>query len=310
MTIYAAGVVCWRERQGNLEVLLVSRERYKDWSFPKGKQDPGELLPETATREVLEETGITLRLGRKLDVVTYEIADGQTKEVHYWASKLKQKALKKAEFFPNEEIAKLKWFDADTALAKLSYQHDQDLLRTTVNLFEKNQLETRALILLRHAKATPRDEWKGPEAKRSLDSQGKLQAKRLVSLLKSFGPKRIVTSPWRRCEQTVNPYAQAENRKIILRSQLTELSSKLSPRRTVDAVDDVFDSKDSALICSHRPALPIILETLGTRSVASLKDSLLSLTNLMPGELAVLRMTLGDKPKFVSLERHYVGLVE
>jgi 8-oxo-dGTP diphosphatase len=143
-----------------------------------------------------------------------------------------------------------------------------------------------------------------------LDSQGKLQAKRLVSLLKSFGPKRIVTSPWRRCEQTVNPYAQAENRKIILRSQLTELSSKLSPRRTVDAVDDVFDSKDSALICSHRPALPIILETLGTRSVASLKDSLLSLTNLMPGELAVLRMTLGDKPKFVSLERHYVGLVE
>jgi 8-oxo-dGTP diphosphatase len=65
MTIVAAGVLCWREQKGNLEVLLVHREKYKDWSFPKGKQDPGELLPETAVREVLEETGIKLRLGQR-----------------------------------------------------------------------------------------------------------------------------------------------------------------------------------------------------------------------------------------------------
>jgi 8-oxo-dGTP diphosphatase len=78
----------------------------------------------------------------------------------------------------------------------------------------------------------------------------------------------------------------------------------------VHAVEDLFDSKDSALICSHRPALPIILETLGTRATASLKDSLLTLTTLMPGELAVIRMTKGENPKFISLERHYIGLVQ
>ncbi|MGA1023953.1 MAG: NUDIX hydrolase, partial [Aquiluna sp.] len=68
MTVYAAGVICWREAGKDIEVLLVHREQYDDWGFPKGKQDKGELLQETAVREVEEEAGIKVRLGRKLDV--------------------------------------------------------------------------------------------------------------------------------------------------------------------------------------------------------------------------------------------------
>ena len=39
MTVYAAGVICWREAGEDIEVLLVHREQYDDWAFPKGKQD-------------------------------------------------------------------------------------------------------------------------------------------------------------------------------------------------------------------------------------------------------------------------------
>ncbi len=307
MTILAAGVVCWREQKGNLEVLLVQREKYQDWSFPKGKQDPGELLPETAVREVFEEVGITLRLGRKLSVVTYKVSNGEEKEVHYWSSKLKSKAIKKSEFEPNEEISKVKWMIASEAIQKLSYKHDQDLLQEVLKLQKTKELETRALILLRHAKATPRSDWKGSESKRPLLPEGKQQAKRLVRLLNCYGPKRLITSPWTRCEQTIEPYAKVMKNKIIQRSQLTELSSTLSPRKTIHAVETIFDSKKSALICSHRPALPTITKTLATRATAEIKDQLLSATSLEPGEFVVIRLTLGAKPKFVAIERVNAG---
>lgn len=307
MTVFAAGVICWREQKGNLEVLLVHREKYKDWSFPKGKQDPGETLPETAVREVFEETGIQLRLGRKISVIDYTLSNNDKKEVHYWASKLKAKAIKKSEFAPNEEISKLKWLTAADALHKLSYQHDRELLEKTIKLHKSKELETRALILLRHAKATPRTDWTGPEAKRPLLPVGKQQAKRLVSLLNCYGPKRLITSPWTRCEQTIEPYAKVTKKKIILRSQLTELTSTLSPRRTIHAVETVFDSTKSALICSHRPALPTITKTLATRAVADIKEQLLAATTLEPGEFIVLRLTMGAKPKFVAIERVNAG---
>ncbi len=308
MTIYAAGVVCWREKDGSFEVLLVRREKYQDWSFPKGKQDPGELLPETAVREVLEETGIRLKLGRKLSIINYQVGTGEEKEVHYWSSKLKPKAWKKSVFQPNEEIAKVKWMEISEALAVLTYQHDQKLLDEVGKLYKKKELETRALIILRHAKATPRSDWKGAEAKRPLLPEGKLQAKRLVGLLNCYGPKRLVTSPWARCEQTVEPYAAATKKKVIQRSQLTELTSALSPRKTINAVESVFDSAMSALICSHRPALPTITKTLATRAVTEIRDYVLGANSLEPGEFVVLRLTLGEKPKFVSFERVNAGL--
>lgn len=303
MTIYAAGVVCWREQKGELEVLLVHREKYKDWSFPKGKQDPGEMLPETAVREMEEETGVRLKLGRKLSVMKYQVPSGEDKEVHYWASKLKPKAWKDAKFKPNEEIAQLGWLKAEQAMLALSYDHDRELLDEVRQLFKKNELETRALILLRHAKATPRSDWSGEEAKRPLLPEGKKQAKRLVRLLGAYSPKRLVTSPWARCHQTVAPYAKACKRTLISRSQLTELSNALSPRRTIDAVEDLFDSARSALICSHRPALPTITQTLATRATDEVREQLLDATSLQPAEFVVLRLSLEKKPRFVAIER-------
>lgn len=303
MTIYAAGVVCWREQKNKLEVLLVNRARYNDWSFPKGKQDPGEELPETAVREMLEETGISLRLGRKLSQSRYKVSSGEEKIVEYWASKVKARAWKKTDFSPNEEISKLKWFNIEDATEKLTYPHDRELLNQVATMYRKSELETRALILLRHAKATPRNDWKGAEAKRPLLPEGKQQAKRLVRLLLAYGPKRLITSPWLRCEQTILPYAKATNQTVIYRSQLTELTNTLSPRKTTNVVEDLFEAKKSALVCSHRPALPTILKTLATRATSGIRDDITSSTDLSPAEFIVLRLTLGPKPKFVGFER-------
>lgn len=303
MTIYAAGVVCWREQEGELQVLLVHRTKYKDWSFPKGKVDPGETLPETAVREMFEETGVRLRLGRKLPTMHYQVPSGQDKEVHYWASKLRSKAWSEAKFKPNDEIAKLDWVRAEKALKKLTYVHDRDLLVEVIELHKQQELETKALILLRHAKATPRDQWDGEEAKRPLLPDGKKQAKRLIPALDAYAPKRLVTSPWMRCYQTVEPYSKNKKRTLILRSQLTELSNALSPRKTKHAVEQIFDTSKSALLCSHRPALPTIVQTLSSRAIPEIQEQLLDATTLRPAEFVVLRLTMGRKPKFVGIER-------
>lgn len=303
MTVFAAGVICWREEKGETLFALVHREKYNDWGFAKGKQDPGEELCETAVRETFEETGIKVKLGRKLTTIHYQLANGEDKEVHYWSSKVADKALAKSKFQPNEEIARVEWHPGKTALKLLSYPHDKALLKEVIELHKEQELETKALILLRHAKATPRTEWDGEEAKRPLLPEGKEQAKRLVQVLKSYGPKRLVTSPWARCKQTVEPYAKACDKTLIARSQLTELSNTLSPRKTTKAVEDLFDRQNSALLCSHRPALPTITQTLANKACPETMPKILAATDLAPGEFAVMRLTIGKKPRFVALER-------
>ena len=303
MTIYAAGVVCWREQDGKLELALVHREVYKDWGFPKGKLDPGEQLPQTAVREVMEEAGFKIRLGRKLGVIKYKVGDGLDKEVHYWASKVTAKAIAKQKFLPNQEIAKVEWVTAKKALALLSYEHDRNLLEQVIQLHKAKELETRALIILRHAKATLRSEWKGEEAKRPLLPEGKKQAKALVPLIAAYGPRRLVTSPWARCHATIAPYAEARKQKLIERHQLTELGNKKRPARTQDVVNDLLGTSKSGLLCSHRPALPSILVPFAAMASKDLRKEIEAGSTLSPAEFLILRITLSGKPKVVGVER-------
>ena len=301
MTIYAAGILCWREKGSDLEVLVVHRENYNDWGFPKGKQDPGELLPQTAVREVHEEAGLKVKLGRKLSIVRYQVGS-EDKEVHYWASKVKSKTAKKQKFTANEEIAKVEWLTAKEALALLSYDHDRQLLLQALELHSKKELETRALIVLRHAKATLRTDWKGEEARRPLLPEGIKHAKALVPILAAYGPKVLVTSPWKRCHDTVAPYAKWAKKTLVERGQLTELSSKRRPLSTKKVVQQLLGDSKSGLICTHRPALPQVLEPLASSASKDLKALVLEATSLRPGDFVVLRLTLGAKPKVVGVE--------
>ncbi|ASQ95430.1 NUDIX hydrolase [Streptomyces sp. 11-1-2] len=124
-TVLAAGCVLWRRSPhgGGLEIALVHRPRYDDWSHPKGKLKPGEDALHGAVREVVEETGMGCAPGAVLPTVHY-MANGRPKEVRYWAAE----AVDDEIFVPNREVDRLLWLPPDAARRRLSYDHDRTLI--------------------------------------------------------------------------------------------------------------------------------------------------------------------------------------
>ena len=110
-TTLAAGAVLWRGNPQDPEVAVIHRPHYDDWSLPKGKVDPGESLPTTAAREILEETGYDVKLGKLIGKVTYPV-QGRTKVVYYWLAQYL-----KGSFGDNSETDELRWLPIDEALS-------------------------------------------------------------------------------------------------------------------------------------------------------------------------------------------------
>lgn len=292
MKIYAAGIVCWRIEQGQLKVLIVHRGQYDDWGWPKGKQDPGETLPVTAVRETKEEAGLKVRLGRKLTEIRYDLPKGVSKEVHYWSSKVTDKELSKAKFKPNKEIDEIRWVDVKQAMKLLTYGRDKELLMQTEKLYQESELETRAIIVLRHAEAMPRSEWSRTDGDRPLTETGQLQAKSLTKLLAAFNVKRVVTSPWKRCHDTVKPFGKKQKLKIIERSQLSELGNQKNPAKTIRVIQDSLKEHKSMILCTHRPALPTVLDTISNYAKNDKSVEIHEGRTLAPAEMMVIRMSL------------------
>lgn len=113
----------WRMIDGQIELLLVHREHRSDWSFPKGKLDPGETLRKCARREVAEETGLRCVTGERLPLVEYRDGRDRSKAVVYWLMVVEQ-----GRFEPNDEVDACAWFDPASAKATLTYGRDRDLV--------------------------------------------------------------------------------------------------------------------------------------------------------------------------------------
>ncbi len=311
MTIYAAGAVLWREVEGQLLIAVIHRARYDDWSFPKGKQDPGENLPQTAVREIREETGLKIKLGVRLKVVHYTVGSNTPKEVHYWAARVSDSALAKSNFEPSEEVAKVEWKTPEEVRGLLTYDFDRDVLDRALDLHVLGHLRTRPVIVLRHATATPRADWKGgkglDDGHRPLLDLGRLEANQLVPLLSAFAPKRLVTSSWERCRTTLEPFAKAKKLKLIERHQLSEFGNKTGPRRTLKVIHDLVTDGSPSVICSHRPALPTILQALAEYGSANHASVLAESSTLAPAHLTVVHMTIpvkGKKRSIVAIETY------
>jgi 8-oxo-dGTP diphosphatase len=257
-------------------------------------------------REILEETGLKIKLGAKLPTAEYKVPSGEKKEVHYWAARVSDKAMSESTFKPSEEVAKVDWVSPEKAHELLTYKFDNAVLDALLELHKKKLLRTFPVIVLRHAKATPRSDWHEgkvvDDGNRPLLPEGKKQAKEIIPLLRAFAPKRVVTSPWVRCFNTVQPYANKYRLPVIERSQLSELGNKKGPRRTKNVVNDVIEEGKSAVICSHRPALPTILESLGALAGKDLARWIEEAANLKPAEMIVIQIS-SEKLKVVTAER-------
>jgi 8-oxo-dGTP diphosphatase len=121
--VEAAGGVPWRVRDQTVEVLLVHRPKYDDWTFPKGKLEPGETFEDAARREVEEETGLQGVLGRELPPSEYRDGKGRPKIVRYW-----EMTVADAPFVANDEVDEVCWVGMDEAEQLLTYPRDHEVL--------------------------------------------------------------------------------------------------------------------------------------------------------------------------------------
>lgn len=250
--IRAAGAVVWRPGPHGRQLALVHRPRYDDWSFPKGKAEHGEHLLRTAVREVAEETGLRVALGRPLRPAVYQVGD-RAKRVSYWAAR----CTGSDGFVANHEVDELAWLDLGQAREKLSYERDQRLLAE----FESGPAGTVPLILLRHACAGVRRLDSATDLARPLDAGGAADAELLAVLLASYGRCRVVSSAAERCLATVRPYAQAVGVPVEVDPDLT-LGSEVGTDWTGSArrAAELAVAGEPVIICAHRENLPAMIE--------------------------------------------------
>ena len=293
-TIRAAGAVVWRPGSDGTEVVLVHRPRYDDWSFPKGKRQRAEHLLVTATREVAEETGLRVVLGRPLTASEYEV-DGRPKNVSYWVAR----CVESLGFVPGREVDGLMWLEWRQAAARLSYERDRVLL----DEFAAVPSDTIPLILLRHAQAGTKLHSSEADLARPLDQQGAADAKLLAELLNSYGPCRVITSAAERCIASVRPYAQAAGLPVEIEPSFTVSGDDQADRGNgyrpaAKRTAELVAQGRPTLICAHGENLPVMLDA--ARAALGARGDLTVEPPLSKGSFLVLQSARGV---LVSTER-------
>jgi 8-oxo-dGTP diphosphatase len=281
--VLAAGAVVFRP--GKL-VLLVHRPRYDDWSFPKGKLDPGEHVAAAAVREVAEETGLHVRLGPPLAGQRYPVAGGRMKSVSYWVGRVVGSD-DVSGYRPNTEIDRVEWVPYDEALDRLTHERDRDTLREAYPLRRK----THALVVLRHGDARSRRAWRRQDDQlRPLLQAGRQQAQRVIPVLAAYDVTRIVSSTSTRCVETLGPYSEVTGWKLELEDGLSEEDATAASVTAI--VDELVQGDESAVVCSHRPVLPTVYDALGVPD-----------PKLAPGGMLVAHLRKG---RVVATEVHQI----
>ncbi|HSH59858.1 MAG TPA: NUDIX hydrolase [Acidimicrobiales bacterium] len=248
--VRAAGGVVWRRQEegaGVTEVLLVHRPKYDDWSLPKGKNEPGESDEDCALREVHEETGLSCELGAHLGDIFYTDQKGRPKTARFWAMHPTGGA-----FTPNEEVDEVKWLPVPDALTAVTRRQDGDV----IGLLAQHTQDPATILLVRHATAGERSEWVGDDRLRPLDDRGRRQAEALVDELCRFAVTRVLSSPYVRCVQSVEPLARA--RGLVVEE--TERLAEGRAEETLALIDELHGS--TPVLCTHGDVVPVVLDAL------------------------------------------------
>jgi len=272
-TIRAAGGVVWRPAPDHasnsaIEVAVVHRPRYDDWSLPKGKLGAGESLLDGALREVFEETGYRVRPGRALGDVRYlksSNGDSREKVVHYWAMEAVGGA-----FTPSREVDELMWISPEGAEALLTRSTDREILER----FASGPVRTGTVLLVAHATAGDRNEWKGDDRVRPLDQNGREQAEELVRLLSRFEVQRLVSADYLRCIETLKPLADSIRLEVEEEPLLSETGFPGHEREAIEAIRRLGDHDDAVAACSQRLVIPELVRMLAEQDDVELPDPL------------------------------------
>jgi len=239
-------------------------------------------------------------------VQKYNLANGADKEVHYWAARVTDEAIANSTFKPDDEVEKIDWKTPEEARQLLTYSHDGEILDRLLEVYKQGMLRTKPFIVLRHAKATPRSDWRKGEHSRPLLPFGTLQAKALIPLLGAFGPKLVVTSPWERCAATVKPFVRKRRIRVVERGQLTEFGNANGPQRTAKVVKKLIETDKATVLCSHRPALPTVLDVLAKLGTPAQEIKVHEARALEPGSMLVVHLhtAKNGSRRIVDVETH------
>ncbi len=302
--VLAGGAVCWKRVDGDIRVLLVHRTQHRDVSLPKGKLDPGETVPQCAQREILEETGLHIILGAYLGQVDYVLPSGKDKHVYYWAAEVDPGEAERTSFEANSEIAGLEWVSLDQVHERLSYPQDGDIVDRFQQLVATGQERTFPLILVRHAKAMPPENWDGPDHTRPLLQRGLNQAKHIARGIAAFGPGRIVSSPAARCLATVDPLSRVTGLSVKTKSGISQDSYRASGEKPRKTVAKEVGKRIGSVVCSHGPVLPQLLSAVAEVGNG---DGLTGMKKLdmSTGQFTIIHFSSDtDEPRIVAVETH------
>jgi 8-oxo-dGTP diphosphatase len=262
-TVHAAGGVPWRAVPG-VEVALVYRPRYGDWTLPKGKLERHEHPLVAAVREVCEETGLTCVPQVRLPTIRYLTGEpGVEKVVDFWSMRVRADAGHEAD----DEIAEVRWVPLAEAATQLSYKHDRGVLAA----FARLPRITAEVSLVRHAYAGARHAWHGPDRMRPLDSVGHEQAEKLAVVLEVLAADRIVAATPQRCRETVLPLAERVGVPVKVDPAFDEDAPE-GVRGAAAALLALAADGGSTVICSQGKVVPPLLRLLRPAGTGKVED--------------------------------------
>lgn len=254
----------------DFELCLVYRPKYDDWSWPKGKNEENESYRHTAVREVGEETGYAVTLGPHIAQIEYPLDhEGKKqstsknsknssspqnnqptviKRIHYWMMRgiNESTASKRLPSFgpikpaKRTEISNVLWLTPSKARKKLTHDSDREVLDAFLERLHTCRARYSTLILVRHGKAESRKTWQGSEATRPITPLGSAASYALARELACYAPNKILSSPWKRCVETIGFFASDCSMKIEEIPELTEDYHEKNPQDTLNVLIDTI----------------------------------------------------------------------